>query len=56
MEKAIEVKNLGKKYTLGQREKYLALRDLISKAVRLPINLIKGKKFRWVIFRANNSK
>ncbi|MCK9368653.1 ABC transporter ATP-binding protein [Candidatus Dojkabacteria bacterium] len=46
MEKAIEVKNLGKKYSLGERERYLTLRDMFVKTVKVPGNLLKGKKFR----------
>ncbi len=46
MKYAVEVKNLGKKYSLGEREKYLALRDLIVKAAKVPMNLLRGKKFR----------
>ena len=46
MEKAVEVVGLGKKYSLGEREKYLALRDIFVKAVKVPFNLLRGKKFR----------
>jgi lipopolysaccharide transport system ATP-binding protein len=46
MKYAIEVENLGKKYSIGEREKYLTLRDLMVKAVKVPGNLLKGKKFR----------
>ena len=46
MNNAVEVKNLGKRYSLGQREKYLTLRDLFVKAAKVPGNLMQGKKFR----------
>ncbi|KKP92929.1 MAG: ABC transporter related protein [candidate division WS6 bacterium GW2011_GWC1_36_11] len=45
MKYAVEVKNLGKKYTLGQKERYLTLRDMVVKAAKVPGNLLKGKKF-----------
>jgi len=45
MNNAVEVKNLSKRYTIGQKERYLTLRDLFVKAAKAPINLVKGKKF-----------
>lgn len=45
MNNAVEVKNLSKRYTIGQKERYLTLRDLFVKAAKAPINLAKGKKF-----------
>jgi lipopolysaccharide transport system ATP-binding protein len=46
MNNAVEVKKLGKKYTIREREKYLTLRDVFVKAAKVPANLIQGKKFR----------
>ncbi|MHC1716411.1 MAG: polysaccharide ABC transporter ATP-binding protein [Candidatus Dojkabacteria bacterium] len=46
MNNVVEVKNLGKKYSIGNREKYLTLRDLFVKAAKVPGNLMQGKKFR----------
>lgn len=43
---AVKIENIGKKYIIGQSEKYLALRDTVIKAVKVPFNLLKGKKFR----------
>ncbi|KKP77938.1 MAG: ABC transporter related protein [candidate division WS6 bacterium GW2011_GWF1_35_23] len=45
MKNAVEVENLSKRYTIGQREKYLTLRDMMVKAVKVPGNLARGKKF-----------
>ena len=45
MNNAVEVKNLSKRYTIGQRERYLTLRDMMVKAVKVPGNLARGKKF-----------
>ena len=46
MEKAVIVKNLSKKYSIGSHERYLTIRDMAIKAAKVPINLLKGKKFR----------
>lgn len=45
MKNAVEVENLSKRYTIGEREKYLTLRDMMVKAAKVPGNLLKGKKF-----------
>jgi len=39
-EVVIQVKNLGKRYRIGQRERYFALRDVISEAVRAPFRAL----------------
>jgi len=39
----IKVTNLGKKYKIGEKEKYLALRDKLVDSVRTPYRLIKGE-------------
>ena len=44
-ETAISVQNLGKRYKLGEREQYLALRDTIVNLVKLPYQFLTGKKF-----------
>ena len=35
---AIQVEGIGKRYRLGERERYLALRDVLSRAVRAPFS------------------
>jgi len=39
----IEVKNLGKKYSIGEQESYLAIRDILGNIVRSPFNWMKKK-------------
>jgi lipopolysaccharide transport system ATP-binding protein len=41
----IHVENLGKRYRIGQRERYLALRDVITEAVKAPFRALarRGK-------------
>jgi lipopolysaccharide transport system ATP-binding protein len=39
----IEVKNLGKKYIIGERQSYLALRDTLTNLVKSPLHWFKGK-------------
>ncbi|MBI4445100.1 MAG: ABC transporter ATP-binding protein [Acidobacteria bacterium] len=53
---AIETKNLGKLYQLGERERYYALRDLLTKAALTPFRLLmrKGKspdvrRYLWAL-------
>jgi len=58
MENAIEVKNLGKKYTIGKKEKYLTIRDTLVKAIKIPRKLIQGQKFNkkeefWALKNVN---
>src|SRR5262249_53156340 len=36
----IRTENLGKKYRLGERERYLALRDLLARAASAPVRLL----------------
>jgi ABC-type polysaccharide/polyol phosphate transport system ATPase subunit len=38
---AIRVEALGKRYRIGQRQRYLALRDCLANAVRAPFRLVK---------------
>lgn len=40
----IRVEELGKRYQIGERERYLALRDLIGKAIWAPARLLAGSK------------
>jgi len=42
-ETVIKVENIGKKYKIGEKEKYLALRDIIVNMLKLPYKLITGK-------------
>lgn len=46
MKNAIEVENLSKKYMIGEREKYLTLRDVAIKIAKAPINILSGKGFK----------
>lgn len=39
----IEVKNLGKRYQIGERQSYLALRDTLTNLVKSPLHWFKGK-------------
>jgi lipopolysaccharide transport system ATP-binding protein len=41
---AIHVENLGKRYRLGERERYLALRDLIARAASAPLRLLRPRQ------------
>ncbi len=41
---AIRVENLSKRYRLGRRERYRALRDTISDVLTAPIRMIRGQK------------
>src|SRR5580700_4297278 len=38
----IRVEGLGKRYRIGERERYLALRDVVSRALRAPARLLAG--------------
>lgn len=40
----IKVENLGKKYTIGEKQKYLSLRDSLAGIVTKPINFLAGKR------------
>ena len=39
---AIRVENLSKCYPIGQREPYLALRDIIANTAKAPFRYLKG--------------
>lgn len=43
MNSIIEVKNLGKKYTIGERQGYVALRDVLVNIVKSPARWFAGK-------------
>lgn len=43
----IEVKNLGKKYRIGERERYLALRDVLAGIIKSPARWLKDKVRSW---------
>ena len=43
---AVKIEGIGKKYVIGDSEKYLALRDILVKAIKAPINILKGKGFK----------
>jgi lipopolysaccharide transport system ATP-binding protein len=40
----IHVENLGKRYRIGQRERYLALRDVLARAASAPARLFRARK------------
>ena len=40
----IQVKNLGKRYQIGERERYLALRDILARAASAPLRLFRARK------------
>src|SRR5215467_7016157 len=40
----VRTENLGKKYALGERERYLALRDLLARAASAPMRLLSRPK------------
>jgi lipopolysaccharide transport system ATP-binding protein len=40
----IHVENLGKRYRIGERERYLALRDVLARAASAPVRLFRARK------------
>ncbi len=42
----ISVERLGKRYRLGQRERYLALRDVLTRALTFPLRVLRGNGAR----------
>lgn len=40
----IHVENLGKRYRIGERERYLALRDILARAASAPARLFRARK------------
>jgi lipopolysaccharide transport system ATP-binding protein len=40
----IRVENLGKRYRIGERERYVALRDVLARAISTPVRLFKARK------------
>ena len=40
----IRVENLGKRYRIGERERYVALRDMLARAISAPVRLFRGRK------------
>ena len=40
----IHVENLGKRYKIGERERYLALRDILARAASAPFRLLRARK------------
>jgi lipopolysaccharide transport system ATP-binding protein len=40
----IHVENLGKRYRIGEREQYLALRDILARALSAPFRFFKARK------------
>ena len=40
----IRVENLGKRYRIGERERYLALRDVLTRAISAPVRLFGPRK------------
>jgi lipopolysaccharide transport system ATP-binding protein len=51
----IEVQGLGKKYRVGERERYLALRDLLTRAIRAPFQFSKrpAPDYLWALRDVN---
>ena len=43
-ETVIKIENLGKKYKIGQKEKYLTLRDTLVNIIKWPFEFIKERK------------
>src|ERR1017187_6375721 len=40
----IHVENLGKRYRIGERERYVALRDIIARTISAPARLFRARK------------
>ncbi len=40
----IHVENLGKRYRIGERERYLALRDILARAFSAPARIFRARK------------
>ena len=40
----INVENLGNRYRIGERERYLALRDILARAASAPTRLFRARK------------
>ena len=40
----IHVENLGKRYRIGERERYLALRDVLARTVSAPVRMLLGSR------------
>ena len=55
---AIRVENLGKRYRIGERQRYKALRDTLTDGLRAPIrlatSLLNGRRFPVSTSRLNN--
>jgi lipopolysaccharide transport system ATP-binding protein len=43
-ETVIHVENLGKRYQIGERERYVALRDILARAASAPARLFRARK------------
>ena len=41
---AIKIENISKRYNIGKKENYLAMRDTIVNTIKLPYQLLTGKK------------
>src|SRR5215472_5849428 len=39
----IQVENLGKRYRLGRRERYVALRDVLTRAATAPVRMLRNR-------------
>ena len=52
----IRTENLGKSYELGERERYLALRDLLARAASAPARLLVPRKQAASISNNGNGK
>src|SRR5271156_2141764 len=45
-ETVIHAEGLGKRYRVGERERYLALRDVLTRAFTAPFRLAQGRRTR----------
>lgn len=47
----IRAEGLGKRYRVGERERYLALRDVIARAIKAPFGLIQRRvpDYLWAL-------
>jgi len=46
---AIHVEKLGKRYKIGERQRYLALRDLLTNILKAPLRRRPPAEFLWAL-------
>ena len=44
----MEARGLGKRYRIGERERYLALRDILTRAITAPFRRASSSKREYV--------